>query len=371
MISTGEASGELYGILLSREIKRLWQDVEILGIGGLRMKEEGITMVSEGSNIIGLTEAIRHLNRAWMSLKRAKEVMERKMPDIIVLIDYPDFNLALAKRAKELGIPVLYYVSPQVWAWRKGRIKKMASLVDRVALILPFEADYYKDRGIRYEFVGHPIVETIDIKESKEGLKMRLHLDPQRPLITLLPGSRPVEIERHLPILKRVGSMIHDEMPEFQLAIPITEEAIIDDKLDDYIKVIRGETLKALASSEASAIASGTATLEAALLNTPMVVFYRLSPVTYMIARLLIRVDYISLVNLIMRRCVVRELIQMDATPENIYSELRRIIQEPLYRDEMIHNLKTIRGIMMDKRPSQRVAEIIGEITGWSNTRGY
>lgn len=371
MISTGEASGELYGILLSREIRRLWNDVEILGIGGSRMRAEGINVIAESSNIIGFIEAIRYIGKVRRSFKKAKDVLKTAKPDILVLIDYPDFNLALAKRSKELNIPVLYYVSPQVWAWRKGRIRRIASLVDRLALILPFEVDYYKDKDIKYEFVGHPIAETIDIKESKEELKRGLELNPTRPLITLLPGSRPIEIDRHLPILRKVASMINHEMPDFQIVMPITDETTIRHGLDDYIHVIKGRTIEALACSEVSAIASGTATLEAALLGIPMVVFYKLSSLTYLMARLLIDVDYISLVNLIMKKAVVKEFIQNNATPENIYSELMRIIQETTYRDEMVSNISTIKEIMMGRRPSYRVAQIIGEITGWSNSRGY
>lgn len=370
IISTGEASGELYGILLSREIRRLWHDVEIFGIGSSRMKAEGITLIAQSSNIIGLTEAIRHLREVRMSFKKAVDALKMIMPDILVLIDYPDFNLALAKKARKMGIPVLYYVSPQVWAWRKGRIRKIASLVNRIALLLPFEVDYYKDMGIPYEFVGHPVVETIDIRNSKDVLKKDLNLDPARPLITLLPGSRPVEIERHLPVLREVASRIHNEMKDFQIAIPVTVDTDIKGKLEDYITVIRDETIKALACSEASAIASGTATLEAALLGIPMVVFYKVSFLTYIIATLVIRVDYISLVNLILRRNVIRELIQADATPENIFSELKRIIQNPSYRDEMISGLSMIKETLQDKTPSYRVAQMTGEIAGWNSTDG-
>ncbi len=371
MISTGEASGELYSVLLSREIRRLWPDVEMFGIGGSRMKTEGINVIAESSNIIGLTEAIRYLRTARKSFKKATDALKMTRPDILVLIDYPDFNLALAKRAKKMGIPVLYYVSPQIWAWRKGRIRKIASLVDRVALLLPFEIDYYKDSGVQYEFVGHPIIETIDIRGSKEVLKKELNLDPVRPLITLLPGSRPVEIERHLPILREVASRIHDEMKGFQIAIPLTGDADIEEGLEDYIKVIKGETIKALACSEVSAIASGTATLEAALLGIPMVVFYKVSFLTYLMARLLVRVKYISLVNLILGRNVVMELIQKDATPTNVFSELKRIIQNPSYREEMVCGLRMVKETMQGKRPSYRVAQLTGKIAGWNSTAGF
>jgi len=368
MISTGETSGELYGILLSRQIRRLWPDVQIYGIGGQRMRAGGISLVAEGSHIIGITEAVRHMGVALRNFKRAVKAMKELRPDVLVLIDYPDFNLRLAKRAKAMGIPVLYYVSPQVWAWRKARIKKIASLVNKVALILPFEVDYYKDRGIECEFVGHPLTETLCVRGSKEDIKKRLGLEPERPLITLLPGSRPIEVQRHMPILRRVALMIHGGMPECQIAVPLTEETDLEMELEDYIKVIRGKTAESLAVSDASAIASGTATLEAALLNVPMVVFYRVSYLTYIIARLMVRVRYISLVNLISGREIVRELIQNRVTPENIFNELRRIIQDDSYRREMVSNLRMLGDVMQGKRPSFRVAEMTGEIAGWVNT---
>jgi|Deesub1362A_J573_1020465.scaffolds.fasta_scaffold00333_15 lipid-A-disaccharide synthase len=368
MISTGEASGELYGVLLSREIKRLWPDVEIFGIGGSRMRAEGISMIAEGSGIMGITEAIGQLMGALKGFRRASDALRRLRPDLLVLIDYPDFNLALARRAKRMGIPVLYYVSPQVWAWRKGRIKRIASTVDRVALLLPFEVDYYKDTGVPFEFVGHPVVETIEPGGSQREMKEEIGLDPERPLITLLPGSRPVEVRRHIPILKEVASILHRQWPRFQIAIPVTEDTGLDMEIEDYIRIIRGKTIKALACSEASAIASGTATLEAALLGVPMVVFYRVSYITYLIARLLVRVRYISLVNLIAGRGVVKELIQRDVTPENIFSELKALIEDHSYRDRVLSGLRMVKEAMEGKRPSERVALMAGEMAGWTST---
>lgn len=378
MISAGESSGELYGALLSKEVKKMWPDVEIFGIGGSRMKSEGVTLIAQTTNVIGITEAISHIGEVRRNLKKASEALTKEKPDILVLIDYPDFNLALAKKAKKAGIPVLYYACPQVWAWRKGRVKKIASLVKRIALLFPFEVDYYRDTGLPCEFVGHPIVETIDgalhgsaaidINRTKEELKQDLCLKPQRPVITLLPGSRPAEIRKHLPLLKGVAAKIHETMPEFQTVIPLANDSEITERLEDYIRVIKGDTTKAVACSEASAIASGTATIEAALLGTPMVVFYKVSPLTFLLARLLVKVKYISLVNLISQRDVVVELIQKDATPDNIFSELKRIIHNPSYRNNMVSQLDKIRKTMTGKRASYRVAQIIRETAGWDNT---
>jgi len=367
MISAGEASGELYGALLSREIKKLWPDIELFGIGGPRMKDEGVNLIAPISSVFGLTETLRHIKEIRRTFKKAREALLHEKPDILVLIDYPDFNIALAKRARSAGIPILYYVSPQVWAWRRGRIKKIASLVNKIAVLFPFEVDYYKNTGLPCEFVGHPVIETLNITQTKEELKQKLGLSPDKPVIALLPGSRPTELRRHLPVIKEVATKIHDELKGFQIIVPLTSWTELNEKLMDYIRVVRDRTKEALACSEVSAIASGTATLEAALLGTPMVVYYRLSPLTFFFAKLLTNVQFISLVNLLSGKEIVRELIQKHATPDNIFSELKKILNDSDYRNNMISHLREIRKIMEGKTPSKRVAHIVGELAGWNN----
>jgi lipid-A-disaccharide synthase len=365
MISTGEPSGELYGALLAREVKRKWPDTEIFGIGGSHMELEGIDLIAPISNVIGFTEALKHIAVVRKDLKTAKEALTSRKPDILILIDYPDFNLALAKKARSSGIPILYYVSPQVWAWRKGRVKKIASLVNKIALLFPFEADCYRGTGLPCEFVGHPLTETINISKTKDELKQELGLLPDRPVITLLPGSRPAEISRHFPVIRDIAAKINRNMPEFQIVIPLVQETAISDELMDYITVISGRTREAVASSEVCAVASGTATLEAALLGTPMVVFYKVSPLTFMLGKLLVKVDYFSLVNLLSGKEVVSELIQKEATADNIFSEIIKILNETSYRDNMISSLRKIKDVIGGKRTSERVASMVGEIAGW------
>jgi lipid-A-disaccharide synthase len=195
--------------LLGREIVKLWPDAEIFGIGGPRMEEEGISLIAPISQVVGILEAVRHIGEVRSTLKKAAEKIISGKPDVLVLIDYPDFNLLLAKKAKAAGVPILYYVSPQVWAWRRGRVKKIARLADRMAVLFPFEVDYYKDTGLPCEFVGHPVAETINFHQTKEEAKINLGLDPAKRVITLLPGSRPSEIKRHQKILKDVAEKIH------------------------------------------------------------------------------------------------------------------------------------------------------------------
>ncbi|MBI4847850.1 MAG: lipid-A-disaccharide synthase [Nitrospirae bacterium] len=365
MISAGEASGELYGAMLSREVKRRWPDAEIFGIGGSRMKNEGVSLIAPVSHVVGIVEAVRHLSEIKNTLRTATEALLQKKPDVLVLIDYPDFNIALARRAKAAGIPILYYVSPQVWAWRGGRVKKIAALVNRMAVLFPFEVDYYKNTGLPCEFVGHPVAETINIPLTKEDIKKSLGLDTDKEVVTLLPGSRPGEIKRHQAIIKEIAGKIHHEFPDVQIAVPLTTESGLPEGLPDYVKIIRGRTTEAIACSEASAVASGTATLETALLGTPMVVFYKVSPVTFHLVKLFVKVKFISLVNILSGRQVVEELLQKDANPDRVFSELKKILRDQQYRDEMIASLKKIREIMQGKRPTQRVASIVGEMAGW------
>jgi lipid-A-disaccharide synthase len=369
MISAGETSGELYGALLSREINKLWPDALIFGIGGARMEAAGVKLIAPIAHVIGIFEAIKHIPQGKRTLDKAAQFMLDKKPDILVLIDYPDFNIALAKKAKAAGVPILYYVSPQVWAWRGGRVYTIAALANKMAVLFPFEVDYYKKTGLPCEFVGHPITETINLHQSKEELKKGLGLDPAKGVVTLLPGSRPNEISRHQGIIREVAEEIHDEFSEMQIVVPLVSGSRLKEDLPDYVRVFYGRTTEALACSDASAVASGTATLETALLGTPLVVFYKVSPLTYLLGKLLTRgssIRFFSLVNILSGGKVVLELLQKEADATVIFQEIKRMLTDIPYRDRMIGDLNKIRSMMENKKPSARVASIIGEITGWS-----
>lgn len=368
MISAGEASGELYGALLSRAVKKMWPDTEIIGIGGNRMKKEGVHLIAPISSAIGLSETVRHWSQIIGSFNKAKQALIKQRPDILVLIDYPDFNIALAKKAKSAGIPVLYYVSPQVWAWRAGRVKKIASFVNKIAVLFPFEVDIYRKTGLACEFVGHPIAETVDISHTKKELKENLGLDSNKKVLALLPGSRPAEIRQHEQLIIELAEKIHNEFSEMQIIVPLVSGTAITCTLPEYIRVINDRTSEVVACSEAIAVASGTATLEAALLGAPMVVFYKLSTLTMFFAKLLVKVKYISLVNLLSGKEVIKELVQENATSDNLFSELKKIISNNEYRQNIVSNLQKIRELMGSKTASIRVALIIGELAGWNST---
>ncbi len=367
MISAGEASGELYGAMLCKELKKLWPDIEISGIGGPRMKEEGVSLIAPISHLMGIVEVVKHLGELIGTLNKAKSALISNRPDLLVLIDYPDFNLLLAKKAKQAGIPILYYVSPQVWAWRKGRRHKIAALVDKVAVLFPFEVDCYKETGLPSEFVGHPITERMNIGRTKAELKSELGLDPERDVVTLLPGSRPGEIERHQGIILELARKIHKELPDMQIVVPLVKGTKLNVTLPDYTVTVNNRTLEAVACSEAAAVTSGTATLETALLGIPMAVFYRTSPFTFHLVNALSSIKYVALANLLAGKEIVPEFLQKEATPDNIFNALKKILTDNAYRNNMISELEQIRETMKGKNPSARVAAIAGELAGWEN----
>ena len=384
MIVTGESSGELYGSLLTKALKAKWPELHIIGVGGEKMKEAGVELISGISSAFGISEAISSYRSVKETFSKAVNAIEKFSPEVIVLIDYPDFNIRLAKIAKGKGIKILYYVSPQVWAWRKGRVKTIAEISDRIAVILPFEEGIYRGTGVQCEFVGHPVLEEIELLKQRTnssnlennprmgGLKTSFGLKPEQPVLALLPGSRPHELKSLLPVMLDVVKNFKAEFPNYnyQFVMPIAPnvdvkkyQGFIDKLKDEGVMVKKENAVTALSISDLAVIASGTATLQAAFLETPMVVIYKLSPLTYFIGRLIVDVKYISLINLISDREVVKELLQSGANAKNIISELKKIMLDKDYRDQMTNYFRTVREIFAGKRPSQRVAEIIGEMT--------
>jgi lipid-A-disaccharide synthase len=391
MIVAGESSGELYGSLLAKALKSKWPDVHIMGVGGEKMSEAGVELISSISDAFGLTEAISAFTKIKAAFNKTVEALKQYRPAVLVLIDYPDFNLKVAKLARSLGIKILYYVSPQVWAWRKGRVKKIAGLVDRMAVILPFEEEIYRNAGIPCEFIGHPVLEEIEsvlgssksigvqgsaFSEERRSLcKAAIGLEPDRPLLSLLPGSRPSELKRHLPLIIEVIRRFKRD-PEisgkgYQLCMPLTlntdetrYHSYLETLRQEGVNIKKGESVKVLAASDLAVVASGTATLQTAFLEVPMVVVYKLTPLTYHLGKHIIKVKHISLVNILSGREVVQELIQDRANPGEIVKELKKIITDTKYREDMLHYYRKIKGPFSGKKPSERVAEIVIEMAG-------
>jgi len=381
MIISGESSGELYGALLAKALKSKWPDVHIIGIGGQRMSEAGVELVSRISDAFGIIEAVASLRKLKTAYNNAVEALRKFRPDVLVLIDYPDFNLKVAKKAKALGIKVLYYVSPQVWAWRKGRVPKIASLVNRMAVLLPFEEKIYKDAGLKCDFVGHPILEEIQgvlAKGNKTEFKAALGLDPDKPLLSLLPGSRPHELKKLLPLMIEVVRQFRNDPEilkgnkEYQFCMPLapnTDEQkyhiFIETLKKEGVAIKKGESVKALAASDMAVVASGTATLQTAFLEVPMVVVYKMSPIEFQIGKRIIDVKHISLANILAGKEVVVELLQERANPGETIKELKKIMFDIEYRENMINRFKKIKEPFIGKKASQRVADIILEMVIW------
>ena len=381
MIISGESSGELYGALLANALKSKWPDVRIIGIGGQRMSEAGVELVSRISDAFGIIEAVASLRKLKTAYNNAVEALKKFRPDVLVLIDYPDFNLKVAKKAKALGIKVLYYVSPQVWAWRKGRVSKIAGLVNRMAVLLPFEEKIYKDAGLKCDFVGHPILEEIQgvlAKGNKAEFKTALSLDPDKHLLSLLPGSRPHELKKLLPLMIEVVRQFRSDPEilkgnrEYQFCMPLapnTDEqkyhGFLETLKKEGVAIKKGESVKALAASDMAVVASGTATLQTAFLEVPMVVVYKMSPLEFQIGKRIINVKHISLANILAGKEVVVELLQERANPGETIKELKKIMFDIEYRGNMINQFKKIKGPFIGKKASQRVADIILEMVIW------
>ncbi len=373
LIVTGESSGDLYGSLLARRLKMLYPGVEVYGVGGERMKREGVRLIGAITGAFGLVEALHHLSTLKKNLQGLRDAIDRLRPQIGVLIDFPEFNLRVAEMLRDRGIKVLYYVSPQIWAWRRGRWKKMKRLCDMVAVILPFEEEFYRQKGVRAEFVGHPVMEEIEVIKGGKGYQREsLGLKREVPLVALLPGSRRSELKRHLPLYQEVVEGLLNRLKSIQFVMPLAPGVDEEEFKGDMevfeamgVKVLKGRATEALSASNSAVVASGTATLQAALLGTPMVVVYKLSPLTYLIGRLLVNVKYISLVNLLLNRQVVKELIQWEATPERVMKEVLRTLNDDSLRQYMHRSFHEIRTLYEGKNASQRVAELVGECAGW------
>jgi lipid-A-disaccharide synthase len=364
LIVAGEASGDHYGGQLIREVTRIAPGVSFFGVGGASMREAGLRALSRSEDItvVGLFEVIRHLGVIRRALKSVTDSIKTERPDLVILIDFPDFNFRVARAARRSGVPVLYYISPQVWAWRRGRVKTLARLVDKMIVIFPFEVDIYRKAGVDVEFLGHPLVDVV-----RQSLKNPTVDRKGTPAIALLPGSRKGEIERHVPVMREAARIIKAAVPAATFTIPLAPTLTRED-IERYlvnspvpITVREGAFHEVVRSADVAVVSSGTATVETALLGTPMVVIYRLNPLTFFVARLLIRVPYIAMVNLISGSLVVPELIQDKASADRIAREVLKILNDDATRQRMKEALAEFGRIIGDPGASRRIARRVVE----------
>lgn len=386
MIVAGEASGDKHGAALVRALRELYPETEFefFGSGGDEMRAAGVETLVDAREvaIIGIPEIARAFGRLYRAYRRLLDAARERRPSAIVLIDWPDFNMRLARKLHPDGFKIVYYISPQVWAWRKYRIRAIRRDVDRMLVILPFEEEFYKHAGIEVEYVGHPLAEAVRPSATHNEFICKHALDRSRPIIALLPGSRQKEVHYHLPAMLDAARRLHIGEPanvlsDAQFVVPLATtiareqvEAIIEEadvKRDIQITVIERDTYNALRHAEFAIVASGTATVEAALTGTPMVIIYRGSELNWRLIRPLIHLDTFGMVNLIAGRMVVPELMQKDVTGERIASEVRSILSDEARLSRMRRDLEEVckrlraGGASGAVRAARAVIEIAGQ----------
>ena len=369
LMIAGEVSGDIYGADLARHLYRQIP-VKITGIGGKRMREAGVDILYDSSEIsvVGLSEILPRLRAIIRAYRIVTGLIRSRSVDSLILIDYPGFNIRVAGVAKRCGIPVIYYISPQIWAWKKGRLRLLAQRVKKMIVILPFEAAIYKEAGVDCSFIGHPLVdEVLNTRPLGETIH-RYGIDKDQPVIGLFPGSRIGEVSALLPDILEAARILKDANPQIQFVMAVADsldfqqihETISRSSLD--VKIIKGEANDVLNICDIIIAASGTITLQAALLEKPMVILYKLSPITHAIARLLVQINHIGLVNILAGRKIVPELLQKEVTPGRIAAETKKMLYDKDYHAGIKKDLHDVKIKMGPPGASERAARVIAEM---------
>ena len=355
LISAGEASGEMYGALLMEALQRLagespattpGQKLEFFGVGADRMRAAGCDTVVDAKelSVVGISEILSHLPKIWGLFHKLISEADRRKPDLAIVIDSPAFNWRVARQMHKRGIPVIYYVCPQFWAWRQGRVRLLRKYVNKALVIFPFEEKFYRDRGVDATFVGHPLADLPRPEIDRAAYASQHQLDPAKPWITLMPGSRMKEVRMNLPVILESAVRLG---PGYDFLLPVAptlERGFLQSLLADNLEVrLVPEALPVLALSRAGIVASGTATVEAAMMGTPFVMVYRVSPLTYAVGRPRVKVPYFAMVNLIAGEEVVPELVQQDFTAQNVATRLNEILLDGPARSKMIAGLAEVK----------------------------
>ena len=371
LVSAGEASGDLYAACLVRELGRSLPGAQFFGCAGPRMRAAGVRTVVDAASlsVVGLVEVLGHIPRIYGEYRRMIAAARSERPDLAILTDSPDFHLRLAPHLKALGIPVVYLVAPQVWAWRKGRIRRIKCNIDRLLCIFPFEEEFFRQRGVRADYIGHPLVRLVRPSVSREEFFSSQGLASGRPLLTLLPGSRRGEALRHMPALMDAVERL-DSRREFQFLLALPSGfwkdggAALKRRIGGLpVRIVEGRTWDAMAHAELALAASGTVTVEAALLGVPMVTFYRVTSLTWHLGRFLVDVPFYSMVNLVAGRTVVPELIQNEMTGERLAVEALRLLEDGARRERMREDLSAVAAQLAgESDPFERAAQIVRQV---------
>ena len=375
MISCGEASGDLYAGALAAELRARAPSADIFGFGGQRLKAAGATLVGDftGLTVTGLTEAVRVLPRSHVMYRRLVAAARERTPEVFVAIDFPDFNFRLMTALRRQGVPIVYYVSPQLWAWRPGRMETMRRLVGKVLVIFPFEAPLYERAGIPVQFVGHPLVDLARATQSRFAFLRDHGLAPEAPTVALLPGSRPNEVRRIVPGIVAALPLVRERVPGAQFLVACAPDllaALFAPFLTRGVVLVHDRADDVLAASDVVITASGTATVQATLHERPMVVVYRVSPLTYRLGKPFLKVDTYAMPNLVAGRRVVPELIQDDFTPQRLAEETVALLTDAARHAHTREALQRVREQLGPPGASARAAEAVLEVAATATRRG-
>jgi lipid-A-disaccharide synthase len=370
LVVTGEASGDAHAAELVAALQARRPDFRFFGMGGSKLAARGVELLygAHEVSVMGITEVLPKIPRILQVMRGIAAAAAERRPACAILVDIPDFNLRLAARLKALGIPVAYYVSPMIWAWRRGRVKTIRKRVDRMLCILPFEEDFYRDSGVDARYVGSPVVEQVPSPASATTFRQRLGLSVDAPTLALLPGSRMSEIRRLLPDMVSAAKQLSAERPGLQIVVPVAPTIPREEITSRFEgsglspRLVDGRAPEVVGASDAAIVASGTAVLEAGLMQRPLVVVYRVSLITYLVGRLMLKVGHVALVNLLAGRRLVPELLQGDMTPERIAAEIRRVWDPGPPREEMLRGLEEVRGRLGGPGAAERAAEAVLEL---------
>lgn len=372
MFVAGEASGDQHAADVFKKIKQLNPDIEAFGMGGAMLEQAGVRvdydLVSHA--VIGIVEALAKIHEFFKILKLAKKSVKEERPDAVVLTDFPDLNFRIAAYAKSLGIPVIYYISPQIWAWRKGRIHTIKKIVDHMIVVFPFEESLYLDAGIPVTFVGHPLLDLVKPEVPVEPYRQTLLAGAEGPLIALLPGSRRQEIEFLLPTMANVGKLIQAKYEHARFIIPVAR-TVSQERIAEIVKetgitaqLVTEHPYSARAASDLAIVSSGTATLETAILGTPMIIGYRMKQISYWLARLFVKLKFFGLANLAADEKIAPEFLQDEFKPETILPVAERLLENKTAIEDQKQGWHRVRNRLGGSGAAQRTAEVILNIIG-------
>jgi lipid-A-disaccharide synthase len=367
LISAGEASGDMYAARLTTALKKR-VDVALFGMGGAQMRAAGVDVITDYSevSVVGITEILSHLPSLIRAMRHLVSEAERRKPPFAILTDFPGFHLRLARKLRPHGIRNVYYICPQFWAWRPWRVRIVRRRFAQALCIFPFEEAFFGGAGVPTKFIGHPLVGAVQATQNRAEFCHEHNLDPSQPIVVILPGSRHAELAQHMPVIREACQRIHEQRPA-QFVIAAAAHSNLNDLQAGWnaglsVRVVENQTYNALAAADGAIVSSGTATVEAALLDVPMVVVYRVTPLTALLAKPLVRTSYFSMVNLIAERRVVPELIQKDFTPAKVAQEVLRLLNDPQARENLRAGLAEVRKRLGPPGAVDRAADAIAAL---------